>query len=200
MSVFDQHSQQVGTQINIAGDIPAPGGCPKCNRIDRVEKVSKIFSDGNGPISHKFAPPASPEKPYLDDIKCGIEEIGQIVISLIIMGIGIYFGIALINEVVTQPRFDIGDGLIIIVIGVGIFVVLFGLGLLMLNGARKRINDNEKEYELSILPKWKKAKKHWEKAMSGWEKLYYCHRDDGIFDPDEAVLIPVDQMINYLYR
>jgi hypothetical protein len=55
-------------------------------------------------------------------------------------------------------------------------------------GAKKRADEAAAQ-----MPKW-------ELAMTRWNKLYYCARDDGVFDPDERTFIEVEQMMNYLYR
>ena len=39
-----------------------------------------------------------------------------------------------------------------------------------------------------------------EHIIARWNKLYYCERDDGVFDPKGNVLVPTNQMANYLYR
>ncbi|MBE2266701.1 MAG: hypothetical protein IAE80_00620 [Anaerolinea sp.] len=39
----------------------------------------------------------------------------------------------------------------------------------------------------------------WERAFARWKELYYCIRDDGVFLPDRAVLVPSAQMKQYLY-
>ncbi len=40
----------------------------------------------------------------------------------------------------------------------------------------------------------------WEMAMVRWNNLYYCARDDGIFDPEENIFVSTNQMIDYIYR
>jgi hypothetical protein len=40
----------------------------------------------------------------------------------------------------------------------------------------------------------------WEMAIVRWYELYYCARDDGVFDPDEGVFVPIEEMMDYLYR
>jgi hypothetical protein len=40
---------------------------------------------------------------------------------------------------------------------------------------------------------------HWKMAKTRWDRLYYCARDDGVFDPDEGIFIPAQQIENYIY-
>jgi len=39
-----------------------------------------------------------------------------------------------------------------------------------------------------------------ERAIKDWMKLYYCTRDEGVFLPGKAELVPPDQMTNYLMQ
>jgi hypothetical protein len=41
-------------------------------------------------------------------------------------------------------------------------------------------------------------KRSYESAIGRWLRLYYCARDDGVFDPDENQMIPLQAMEAYL--
>jgi hypothetical protein len=38
------------------------------------------------------------------------------------------------------------------------------------------------------------------RGIERWMKLYYCARDDGVFEPGSNELVPADQIVGYLYR
>jgi hypothetical protein len=40
----------------------------------------------------------------------------------------------------------------------------------------------------------------WNVAMQRWNDLYYCSRDDIVFDPATSVYAPVEEMMGFLYR
>jgi len=37
-------------------------------------------------------------------------------------------------------------------------------------------------------------------GIERWMKLYYCARDDGVFEPGSDELVPADLLAGYLYR
>jgi len=39
-----------------------------------------------------------------------------------------------------------------------------------------------------------------QRGIQRWMKLYYCARDDGIFEPGAAALIPADQIAGILFK
>jgi len=38
------------------------------------------------------------------------------------------------------------------------------------------------------------------RSIERWMKLYYCARDDGVFEPGSHELVPADHIAGYLYR
>ena len=40
--------------------------------------------------------------------------------------------------------------------------------------------------------------KSWEESMRSWERLYYCTRDDCVFDPVTRRSVPLDEMVRLL--
>jgi len=44
------------------------------------------------------------------------------------------------------------------------------------------------------------AMERYNRAMPVWERLYYCGRDDIVFDPDTGESVPADSMNELLYR
>jgi hypothetical protein len=40
----------------------------------------------------------------------------------------------------------------------------------------------------------------WRRAMTKWEALYYCARDDCVFDPTQGISVPADRIGELLYQ
>ena len=38
------------------------------------------------------------------------------------------------------------------------------------------------------------------RMIAQWMKLYFCAQDDGVFEPGDGKLVPLDQMMGYLYQ
>jgi hypothetical protein len=55
------------------------------------------------------------------------------------------------------------------------------------------------KYERGMKVK-QEAQNRIERGIATWMKLYYCARDDGVFLPGGRELIPVDQMISFLFH
>ena len=48
--------------------------------------------------------------------------------------------------------------------------------------------------------KWEAEVAAWRKIVSKWSKIYYCARDDIVFDPTTEEYAPVGRMYELLYR
>lgn len=176
--------------------------CPVCNRDDRVMKVSSIVSGGTHEISgggyttqtyvdskgktrydSHYVPMSGtqqsalagqlspPPKPETGWNTCG----------LIVLASGVWFGI----WAMLLFGFTSGNaipGLVLIGIGITVYV----LTEMSRQGKVNQIEQVE-------VPKW-------EKAIQRWNKLYYCHRDDVLFVPEEGIAISKSQMYQYLYQ
>lgn len=214
MSTYDQRGQQVNTQINIAG-LAAAGGCPSCNLIDKVDKVTTIFSSGvsgtanlNGIgqslLSQKLAPPIKPSAKGKSCWEVGIAIclFGAGGYGLLYMLVCLGYTVFLIVEAIytATPLMSIEAQPGVNVLGwtfASLIPGVFGGGLIWAGRwlyrnagitAKKRA-----EKVAAQMPKW-------EIAMSRWKNLYYCSRDDGVFDLEEKTLIPAENMMEYLYR
>jgi predicted RNA-binding Zn-ribbon protein involved in translation (DUF1610 family) len=55
-----------------------------------------------------------------------------------------------------------------------------------------------------ITQKWKetndKRMSGWQRAMDRWDSLYYCHRDDCVFIPEEGTYAQLAKMKDYLFE
>jgi hypothetical protein len=70
--------------------------------------------------------------------------------------------------------------------------VAIGLPIIIFRKRKKhQIKENYRvAYELPI----------WQKAKSKWDSLYYCYRDDLIFDPTNNSSFAPNQIIDYCYK
>ena len=156
--------------------------CPTCGQVDKVQKVS-IIAEGDVVQHHSeygnYTYPtnlanslARPSEPKDSTAGgCGI----TLGILFLIMGVA---GLADRNTAGTMLAFS---------------VLSLGGGLLLSILAFFTNSRDKKKY--------KEMLDHWPKADERWTQLYYCHRDDVIFNPydSERVSMPVSNMTNYLF-
>lgn len=87
------------------------------------------------------------------------------------------------------------DVLADLVCSAGPFLVaalLLGLGILTLVWAPFYNRRTRGTYDAELL--------RWQGAMQVWDRLYYCSRDDIVFDPDNGKQFPTSRMVHYCYR
>jgi hypothetical protein len=121
-------------------------------------------------LSSKLAPPSKPEYK-------GVRTMSSWADSLLVVGcMVIGFFAWLIGG---QWSFIIATGLIFI------------LFLLWLPSYNRRKKDGQDKY--------KQAEARYQIANDRWNRLYYCARDDIVFDPNGGTYTSADQMNNLLY-
>jgi len=135
--------------------------CPICEKDDAIQKISAIFSAGfasgidsytQTELSRRLAPPVKPLHPSSD--------------CLTIVVAGFIFGGTLIGVLVGLGG-DNTSPCIIMSITLGI------AGLL--------IYFNNLQYK-KRLSEFKAIDRDWELSMNKWNELYYCTRDDCVFN------------------
>jgi hypothetical protein len=162
--------------------------CPVCGAADRIQKVSAVVAAGT--TSGEFAGPSvgvtrregrwggiatyttlrGSSATYLagclrPPARPGISRIYQdstafwtaVVFSLLAFGLLLYAGVAV--------RGALGWGMAIVA----------GGGMLLLVPAVLARESRTRAYELQLAS--------WKRAMERWDRLYYCHRDDVVFEP-----------------
>jgi hypothetical protein len=72
-------------------------------------------------------------------------------------------------------------------------VLVYGVpGVILLRiGARKKRSGDEN---------YPHATEIWEKAKERWQRLYFCHRDGMVFDPENNKTSPPTQIVEFLYE
>jgi hypothetical protein len=144
--------------------------CPECEKDDMVQKVSAIYSGGistmiygnvdNTAVSKtglakRLAPPTKPEGNVLG---CG----GLMI--LLFLATGLPFGMVgmLMDWGVRNPI---------------IFVIFSGVGLYFYFLIFKHQNKQIKNRDKILIPAH-------ESQVNNWNKLFYCFRNDCVFDPE----------------
>lgn len=172
--------------------------CPVCHQSDQVDKVSTIYMTGLArrklsgtaesgelqtkfssfpglvPLSRKLAPPSSgtqvPTRPIHPDM---------VVVAFSLITPIFLYGIFNSQRVLLLPA-------------VGVLLVFYGLYFWQ----RKKLIDRfEKEQAAR-----QAAAGRIQRGIERWMRLYYCAREDGVFEPGSRQLTPVDQMMGYLFH
>lgn len=166
-------------------DIP----CPVCRQPDQVEKVSQLYLEGIGIqragrpqpalqdrrlLARRFAPPAPSKAGLLRLIHPDLTVMG-------FSGVLVFF-IAGIWE--SQRA--------MLVPALAILAIFFGAYLLQ---RRKLIATFEGQVNTR-----KSADRRTERGVSAWMRLYYCARDDVVFEPGKNEAVPASQMIEHLMK
>lgn len=75
---------------------------------------------------------------------------------------------------------------IALALGVSLSIIVLAIRL---NGVKAKAQE-----------RWKAQVALWEKAVAKWNTLYYCARDDCVFDPGTNKYAPVERMHELLYQ
>lgn len=182
--------------------------CPKCGQVDMVQKVSTIYFGGitttslSGPsvggavsigegqasvggglttlkggsqslLSNRLAPPPQPSAEGT--------HVTLICAAIAFLCIGsLLFIRGFVNS--DEESFGIITG----------GLALFSIGIAICGISYNAVKEGKREAKLRI--------SQWEKAMTRWNELYFCARDDGVFDPNERKFISTSQMMDYISR
>jgi hypothetical protein len=192
--------------------------CPKCQRSDRVEKVSAIVAQGtkvvddergffvetnHGPdfipfpynsvarttLARKLAAPAKP--PQRKNYGC--------VATLIMTRLGVVLVVALIVVALFFCTYPFLAATYIqnnvLFIGVLVFgIAIVGLMLLWAVRASWKQSRSTAEWNNS----YDARIREWEVAYARWKQLYYCFRDDAVFIPGHSTFVSAEQTQDYL--
>ena len=76
----------------------------------------------------------------------------------------------------------------------GVLLILFLVFFLLYRNALQATKKKDKVFE----QKYNADMESWKKSMQKWERLYYCQRDDCVFDMDENTAISPENLHTYL--
>lgn len=202
--------------ITIQDTLETKTCCPVCERNDWSQKVSAAY---RSLASHeKLHPPVKPKPesisvwwyfmPFLSFLgtiiaiflspinKKNKYMIGGIA-AVILLAIGLYFLLErILYEILGQNTLweierAIGnyhlDALVVILYGFMLitFLIVYYVGLY--REYQKRIAESREQTPV------------WEKAIQKWDVLYYCSRDDCVFDPQTNIHVSVNRIDELLY-
>ena len=133
--------------------------CPVCQQTDQVMSLQVAYETG---AEHRFAPPPMP-----------VSKVGMM--KYIVVGFFIVFvGSFIILTFATVGGYNSWPQYVQIVLAVLVIAgIITTLVLSLLAFLRVVRGDNQ---TLQYLPAW-------DEAMENWRRLYYCKRDDVVFDP-----------------
>ena len=191
--------------------------CPLCDKDDVVQKVSAIVSIGrssgtfSGPsggvaiidgkvaavggytnlsgstlndLARLLTPPTEPKEPS------GFSIIIWILSILILFGFSLNFSLYVVYGYF--KNFEIpGIVAIILIIFLTLGILIGGILILIYQDTRIRKKHG---------PQYMAAHEAWELAMKFWNRLYYCHRDDIVFDPDTGKTCKPKDLYQLLYQ
>jgi hypothetical protein len=137
----------------------SPPPCPVCQQTDQVKRLSVAYESG---IEQRFAPPPLPVS------KVGMMK--SIIVGFFIVFVGsfIILTFATVGGYGTWPQAVQVVLVVIVLAGIVIALVLSLVAFL-------RIVKGDRQSQ-QYLPAW-------DEAMANWDRLYYCKRDDVVFDP-----------------
>jgi hypothetical protein len=133
--------------------------CPVCQQTDQVMPLQVAYESG---VEQRFVPPPMPVS------KVGMMKSIVVGFALIFVGSFIILTFATVGGYATWPQ-PVQIILVVLVLA-GIVTALVLSLIAFLRIVR---GDNQ---SLQYLPAW-------DEAMENWRRLYYCKRDDVVFDP-----------------
>ena len=199
--------------------------CPICGKDDMIRKITSIrtsdetkgtfsgptggitYSDGKfgtvggyttlsgrsiTELANMLSPPPTPEK-YTTPALYIIFPIIAVILAIVLfcsIGMALVF---IMTTMVTQliGQSDASDVIGLIIVGFLCFtpIPLLVASLFFID-RNQRVN-SEKKY--------KEYKPAWDRAIKRWERLYYCYRDDIIFDPKYGDTCPPKLINSFVF-
>lgn len=174
--------------------------CPQCNHFDAVFKASTLYEYGfsiekyervippppgtkwpilikqeeqtvQNALSKKLSPPQKPKPAYITG--------GMIIVTIVVW---------IVVACTILPIFNGNSQSTTCIVGLG-WILYLGL-LIWWFLSHKKSEDNRVE---KLMPDWSRA-------MERWNRLYYCSRDDLVFDPSDGSSAPASQMDQLIHR
>ena len=145
--------------------------CPICGKEDNLVRVPDLMMNSqDNALLEKLKPPPDPAT-QLPSINMQNEGLGC-------LG-GLFFGAAFLLSVIYS------SGLAAAIFGGFTLLITISLILTFIKMLKARSQLKE------ITPIW-------EQKMEKWERLYYCSKDQVVFDPKTGKNVPIDEVNNLL--
>jgi hypothetical protein len=133
--------------------------CPVCQQTDQVMTLPAAYASG---AEQRFAPPPMPEA------KVGMMKYILVGFAMVVVGVFIILTFAGVGGYGTWPQ-PVQIALVVVVLA-GIVTALVLSFLAFQRVVRGDLQSQK------YLPAW-------DRALENWRRLYYCKRDDVVFDP-----------------
>ncbi len=133
--------------------------CPVCQQTDQVMRLSVAYASG---AEQRFAPPPMPVA------KVGMMKYILVGFALVVVGIFIILTFAGVGGYGSWPQ-PVQIALVVLVLA----GIVTALGLSFIAFQRVVKGDLQSQQYLPA----------WDQATENWRRLYYCKRDDVVFDP-----------------
>ncbi len=184
---------------------------PDGRRVSRQISVPKIIKQ-TSELAKKLSPPEKPEPIPRPRLRRTPPKKAN---SLLTFGI-ILTAISLISSVILVLTILIGlfeDPTLVICLMVPLLIALLGgIGLIIfgiVNGARLKDKNRKAwsavtQHNRRMMQDWQQANdklmSDFQRAMERWNDLYYCHRDDCVFIPEEGSYASLSKMKDYVFQ
>ncbi len=153
-----------------------------------VSGYSSLSGSATSSLAQLLAQPSEPNKP----VGFGIAWLYLWVVGIVIGTVISFVPITIFLGIVKIIGLDINPGVFtffgVISQWVGIFIAFGWL-------IRK---DKEKKAKKEVI--YLKEKFLWEKAIAKWNQLYYCHKHDIVFDPENGETCAPNSLIKFRYQ
>jgi len=192
--------------------------CPKCHQSDQVQKVSSIVSDGVYDTSYGTARTELAQKLLINrsDIvwdkfirehwmtkmveyrkQFPPPEMGQTAkIALLLLWLSLCLG-AVLTFVFSQVSGTIGIICAFSTAGSTLIALISSYNFMKSNQTVE-YKEWQKKYDAARLQCEKEAQQIKQKTFHRWDNLYYCHRDDVVFLPNENLSSAPSEMMDLL--
>ncbi len=147
--------------------------CPVCHQADKVKSLQAAYNEG----LERFAPPPMPGKT--------VSMLRYMVISMLIVGICIFFILVLVGSESFGQTFSWGE-LALVLLTLTCIVIALILSYVAFTKVVHGDMEAQKRYAA------------WDRAMQNWNRLRYCSRDDVVFDPQTGKVIAPETLSSLL--
>lgn len=147
--------------------------CPVCHQADKVKTLQAAYNEG----LERFAPPPMPGKT--------VSMLRYMVVSMLIVGICIFFIIVLVGSESFGPAFSWGE-LALVLLTLTCIVIALILSYVAFTKVVHGDMEAQTRYDA------------WDRAMQNWNRLRYCARDDVVFDPQTGKTVSQEALSSLL--
>lgn len=182
--------------------------CPMCGLDDRTAKVNQVYIEALSKSRNEESAKTAVFDRIFADTPIG-QSSGMLLsqrLSILIRGLQPPSGEARVTRLISPDLFFAFYFIMAVFILYQIYATQHGVflptvGVFVLSVVayvllRKKIMGR---YQASLKAQ-EDARKRVEEGIGRWMKLYYCARDNGVFDPQKDVFIPLEEMRAYLYQ